>query len=277
MSAEHRPDPAPEPRDGAADPASTPAPEARRRRVWRLGTPLVVVVCGALFVVSASSSDGTDLRPGRYTDLASLVQNESDDYALLQQQAADLKTEVDALSASVVDKTVRRIRREADDLRRPAGLTAARGPGIRVVLSDASVDKLEAALNDPDLEIDRFVVHQQDIQAVVNALWAGGAEAMTIQGQRVVSTTGIKCTGSAVTLQGVPYPQPYVIEAIGDPLQLASALDADTDVGYFRVDASLPEIGLGYEMELEEEVEAPAFDGLLDIGYAVPLTQGAAG
>ena len=58
-------------------------------------------------------------------------------------------------------------------------------------------------------------MHQQDIQAVVNALWAGGAEAMTIQGQRVVSTTGIKCVGNVVILHGVPYSPPYRISAIG--------------------------------------------------------------
>ena len=51
---------------------------------------------------------------------------------------------------------------------------------------------------------------------MVNALWSGGAEAMTIQGQRVISTTGIKCVGNTVLLHGVPYSPPYVITAVGD-------------------------------------------------------------
>ena len=58
------------------------------------------------------------------------------------------------------------------------------------------------------------VVHQQDIQAVVNAMWRAGAEAVTIQGQRVISTTGIKCDGNLVSLHGVPYYPPY--EIVGD-------------------------------------------------------------
>ena len=49
-----------------------------RARLWRIGTPLVVLACGGLFVVSANNSEGTDLRPGRYTDLASLVDDEAD-------------------------------------------------------------------------------------------------------------------------------------------------------------------------------------------------------
>jgi len=77
-----------------------------------------------------------------------------------------------------------------------------------------------AGVDDDDL-----VVHQQDIQGVVNALWSGGAEALTIQGQRVIATTGIKCVGNTVVLHGVPYAPPYVIEAIGDQAALESALE----------------------------------------------------
>ena len=69
----------------------------------------------------------------------------------------------------------------------------------------------------PGLDPNVLVVHQQDIQAFVNALWAGGAEAISLQGQRLISTTGIKCVGNTVVLDGVPYSPPYVIEAIGDP------------------------------------------------------------
>ena len=66
-----------------------------------------------------------------------------------------------------------------------AGFTPVTGPPVTVTLDDAPAS-ITADGVDPDL----LVVHQQDIQAVVNALWRGGAEAMTIQGQRVISTTG---------------------------------------------------------------------------------------
>ena len=59
---------------------------------------------------------------------------------------------------------------------------------------------------------------------MVNALWSGGAEAMTIQGQRVISTTGVKCVGNTVVLHGIPYAPPYVISAIGNPDRLRAAL-----------------------------------------------------
>ncbi len=229
---------------------------------------------GALFAVSATNSEGTDLRPGRYTDLASLTEAESRSYQDLQAEAADLKTEVDQLTRAVDDDDVRRAEARAARLKGRAGLEAVRGEGVTVVLSDASQEALEAALaeaaDDPEADLDPLVVHQQDIQAVVNALWAGGARAVTVQGQRIVTTTGIKCTGSAVQLGGVPYPQPYTIQAVGDPAALVTALDADPYVSGFRADAERPDVGVGFALTQEPVVDAPAYDGLLDIDVARP-------
>jgi uncharacterized protein YlxW (UPF0749 family) len=261
------------------DPGAEPTPPARSRSTtaWRLGTPLVVTVVGALFVVSATNSQGTDLRPGRYTDLASLTEAESRSYEHLQGEATHLGTEVDRLTRDVDDERVRRAGRKAAALRSSAGLEAVSGPGVRIVLSDAPEDVLEAALADADgddpaadVNLQPLVVHQQDIQAVVNALWVGGARAVTVQGQRIVTTTGIKCTGSAVQLQGVPYPQPYTIEAVGDPADLVAAIDGDAWTSGFRADAARPEVGVGWELGEQDRVEAPAYDGLLDIELARP-------
>jgi uncharacterized protein YlxW (UPF0749 family) len=109
-------------------------------------------------------------------------------------------------------------------------------------------------------------VHQQDIQAVVNALWAGGAEAMTIQGQRVISTTGIKCVGNTVVLHGVPYSPPYRIAAIGNPAELQASLDASD-----YIDAYLTVVeshGLGYEVIPTGRLELPAYRGSTALKYA---------
>ncbi len=105
---------------------------------------------------------------------------------------------------------------EVAALRGPAGFEKVHGPAITVVLSDAPKDEINSAVENGEVTADQLVVHQQDIQAVVNALWAGGAEAMTLQEQRVISTTGIKCVGNTVVLHGVPYAPPYEITAIGD-------------------------------------------------------------
>lgn len=235
--------------------------------MWRIGTPVVVLLSGTLFVVSAQSSEGTDLRPGRYDDLASLVNAEAERYEGLADQVSDLTDEVAELTSQVEDDTVRRLRAEVERLRDPAGLVKRTGPGVRVTLSDAPDEVIDAASGDKNL----LVVHQQDIQAVANALWKGGAEAVTIQGQRVISTTGIKCEGNSVLLQGVPYPQPYVLEAVGDHEDLTRAIAEDAYLQIYRDQADDPDIAVGWDLELEDQVTAPAYDGLLGLSYARPL------
>ena len=227
----------------------------------------MVLLCGALFMVSAHNSQGTDLRPGRYTDLASLVSNEAARYDALKQRVADLNAEVQTLTESVNDTTVKRYQRRIERLKDPAGLVPRTGPGVTVTLSDAPEEVISAT----DLDRNLLVVHQQDIQAVVNAMWKGGASAVTINGQRIVSTTGIKCEGNAVQLQGVPYSQPYVISAVGDQTALLDAIDNDSYLQIYREQAADPSIQVGWTLALEDTLTAPAYDGLLDLNYARPL------
>ena len=241
---------------------------SRRFGPWRLGTPLVVLVCGALFVVSAENSQGTDLRPGRYTDLATLTGTEKQRVDSLTERVARTDAEVSRLTRQVDDTTVNRLKQQIDELKDPAGLVAHTGPGVRITLADAPEEKLQKVGEDA---ANLLVVHQQDVQAVVNALWRGGAKAVTIQGHRVVTTTGIKCSGSTIQLQGVPYPQPFVIEAVGDIDDLVRSIDDDSYVQLYREQAADPDIGIGWSMESASRITAPAYDGLRDLSYARPL------
>ena len=106
---------------------------------------------------------------------------------------------------------------------------------------------------------------------MVNAMWKGGATAITIQGQRVVSTTGIRCIGNSVQLQGVPYSQPYVISAVGDPAALTDAIARDPYLQVYREDAADPDIAVGWDEQVEDKITAPAYDGLLGLSYAQVL------
>jgi uncharacterized protein YlxW (UPF0749 family) len=235
-----------------------------------VATPLVGVLSGALFVVSAHSSEGTDLRPGRFTDLASMVRYDATRVDDLKSQVLDLNGQVAQLSASIGNKQVRAVNRKAAAMRGPAGLVEQTGPGVTVTLSDAPQELSASSPDNPNL----LLVHQQDIQAVVNAMWKGGAQAVTIQGQRVVSTTGIRCIGNSVQLQGVPYSQPYVISAVGDPTALQTAIDNDAYLQVYRDDADNPDINVGWDDVVETSITAPGYDGLLGLQYARALPTG---
>ncbi len=111
-----------------------------------------------------------------------------------------------------------------------------------------------------------LVVHQQDIQAVMNALWAGGAEAMTLMDQRVISTSAFRCVGNVLRLQGQVYSPPYVVQAIGDPKRLKAALAASETVQAYIEDAD--QVGLGWSVDSHDELLLPAFAGSTELQYA---------
>ena len=234
------------------------APATGRRAGTRSGgwpTPLAFAGAGLLLVTSRSTRTAPTCAPGRYDDLADLASRRPSASSGSSRRSADPQRRDRSLSEGLdehaLDAAAGAGRRAAD----PAGLRPVEGPGLTVTLDDAPEEVRER----PATTSSNAIVHQQDIQAVVNALWAGGAEAMTIQGQRVVSTTGIKCVGNTVMLHGVPYSPPYAISAIGDADAMRRSLDASPYIRAYleAVDA----YQLGWDVEREDDVEAPAYDG----------------
>ena len=238
----------------------------RLHRSWHVAAAAAFVVAGALFATTSLSSKGLDLRAASITDLGGVVRQERARADDLQSRLAGLNTEIDQLSHQVDNSAVANLQKQVDTLSEPAGLQAVSGPGLTVTLTDAPKSEIDKAGGDSGVSVDELVVHQQDIQAVVNALWAGGAEAMTIQGQRVVSTTGIKCVGVTVVLHGIPYSPPYRISAIGNPVDLQASLD-----GSDYIDAYLAVVearGLGYSVTQSARLEMPAYQGSTTLTYA---------
>jgi len=233
-----------------------------RRLAWRVLSPAVFVLAGSLFVTTAVSSDGTDLRAGRYGDLSTVVRQQTAEVDSLREERNALAAEVDQLTEGLTGTGVSAAQEQVNRLRVPAGLEAMVGPGLTVELDDAPAEQIAISGVDPNY----LVVHQQDIQAVANALWAGGAEAMTIQGQRVISTTGIKCVGTTVVLHGVPYAPPYVITAVGDPTELLRSINDSPYIATYL--DYVDRYDLGWDVLPHGRVEVPAYEGPLDLEYA---------
>lgn len=223
------------------------------RRLLSIG---VCVLAGFMIATSAINAGGTDLRPNRNTDLAGLIQSESARNRELAERVAALRKDVDALAKGDGRGVPEEQLRAAAEI---AGQLPVKGPAVVVVLDDARSD-----VQPPGVSPELLVVHQQDIQAMVNALWSGGAEAMTIQGQRVTSRTGVKCVGNSVVLHGVPYAPPYEIAAIGDPDRLERALADSSAAQIYR--QYVAAYGLGYSQRREASVTMPAYRGALDVG-----------
>ena len=239
--------------------AARGAGSPRRRRgaaAWQVGTVVVCLVGGALFGTAHAFS--TDRSVGtRSVDLSALVRDAERRAATLDAVAVALQAEVDRSAAQDRSPLVALERAAAAELEPAAGATPLTGPGLTVVLADAPRD---ADGNYPaGVDPDDLVVHQQDVQAVVNAMWAGGAEAMTIMDQRVLTTSAVRCIGNTLLLQGRTYSPPFVVTAIGDADAMTAALDAQPGVQLFR--RYVERYGLVYEVTALESVDVPAYDG----------------
>lgn len=232
---------------------------------WHINKPLrplisvavVIAVSSAMFVVSATTAQV----PRQPLDLVQLAQVEAGQVAAQAEQVDALRAEVNELAADTGVAT-------SDIPTRvtiASGATAVQGPGVTVTLDDAPTD---AWLHE-DVEADLLVVHQQDIESVVNALWAGGAEAVAVQGQRLISTSGIRCVGNVLRIHGQVYSPPYVITAIGDADQLRLYLDSSAAVSAYRRDAA--QLGLGWSVTTGN-LTVPAFSGATDLQYATAVT-----
>lgn len=234
----------------------------------RAATVAAFAAAGMLMATSAQQSAGTDLRPGRYDDLADLARQEGDRLTGLRSQIQELTDEIATLRTRSGSADLRRVERAGRPKRVAAGLEELEGPGLTVTLDDAPREVLASAGED----VNNAIVHQQDIQGVANALWDGGAEAMTIQGVRIISTTGIKCVGNTVILNGVPYSPPYRLAAIGEPELLRNALDRNPYVRAYRQAVDIWQ--LEWDVEESEELTAPAYAAPVELRHARPLTEG---
>lgn len=226
------------------------------RQRWPLAVLAIFVLSGFLFVAAAVSAGGADLRPAG-GDVASLLRDRAQRIEQQREDARGLRSDIDALSTTVAGSALDAFLGKIKQLEAPTGLTALQGPGIRVALTDAP-----RSADEPGIDPNYLVVHQQDIQAFVNALWAGGAEAISLQGQRLISTTGIKCVGNTVILDGVPYSPPYVIEAIGDIAAMDGALRTMPETITYREFARRYQLGLKVE----------SLDTVTIKGYAAPVS-----
>ena len=237
-----------------------------RSRAWRIGALCVSVVAGYAFVSSAVTSRGSDLRPAG-GDIAPLLQDRAREVELKRASATSLEDQIAGLSAAVGAPGLDQLISAGDIAARDAGIVELSGSGLRITLTDAPRSADEAA-TDPN----QLVVHQQDIQGFVNAMWAGGARAVTLQGQRLISTSGIKCVGSTVVIDGVPYSPPYVIEAIGTTSRLQNALDRSSQVEVYR--EYVRRYSLGLQTEIDSTITAPAYTGRVDLRHAEVPTDG---
>jgi len=176
----------------------------------------------------------------------------------LYKQVLQYKDEIDVLKENTDSSELL-----ADMLKRAeliAGLTKVEGPGIIITLRDST---LPNTLNlDPNL----YIVHDNDILRVINELCDAGAEAIQLNGERLISTSEIRCAGSTVSVNNNRYAAPYEIIAIGDSTNMENAIMM-RDGAY----DTLRSYGIAITVTKSSKVTVNAYMGQTNFKYASPV------
>lgn len=192
----------------------------------------------------------------------------------LQKQLADYKLRLEKLEKEQAAglSSARSLMESLREIRMLAGTVAVRGPGVIVTLHDSP--KRDPAETRKDV-IEDYMVHDSDIRAIVDELFAAGAEAVAVNNQRLVANSSIRCVGPVVLVNSVQIAPPYVIKAIGKPDVLDNALRMPGGVadanGLFLLDM------IEIQKVTSPTITVPAYTGSTRFKVAQPVEEGSAG
>lgn len=232
---------------------STPG---RRHRA----TVVAVAVFGLLVAVAAvQTSRNATVRDAGRAGLLAQIEAQRDDVASQQQQVAQLREGNTAAAAALTEltQTETAARTRLRRLQAATGFATVRGPGVRAELDQQPGVDAEGQLRDTDLAL------------LVNGLWGAGAEAISVNGQRLTGVSAIRTSGQAVEVNGVGVAPPYTVQAVGDPDTLQSRF-YDTGSG-LELDNLARDYGFTFEMDNVDELSLPAAPARLErLRSAVP-------
>ncbi|MDR5682999.1 MAG: DUF881 domain-containing protein [Armatimonadota bacterium] len=194
--------------------------------------------------------------------LAVMLRQEREARRRMEQQIAGLQVRVrEYEQAAAEGRTVTEsLQRQVEQFRVALGLQALEGPGVVVRVSEP---RLQPAGTGP------IVVQYQDLVGIANELWAAGAEAVSVNGQRIFATSGFSQVGGTIIVNLQRLSPPYVMLAIGDPATLEGALNIRGGLV-----EGLRGLGLEIRIERRERVTVPPYRGSIQFEYAKPVERG---
>lgn len=237
-----------------------------RRSPWRFGVPLVCLLAGLLLAATHGVSGGAEIRRSDAPRLVDLVRETQASVNRLKAERDELAGKIDSTHLKSSDAALAAMLRRSAELASEADMTPVHGPGLVVTLDDAQRDANGRFPR--DASPDDLVVHQQDILAVLNALWSTGADAIQMQDQRIIATSVPRCVGNTLLLNGRTYSPPYTITAIGNAAAMQAALAAAPLVILYK--QYVVRFGLGYQEDAKPDVQIVGHSEPVRMHFAQP-------
>lgn len=218
---------------------------------WKIGVGLTSMLLGMLLVFQFRTETNVKTYLPQFTTASELGIKWNRMQTDLNKKEQELKQLRQQLQEYNRDE-------ELKSLRMAAGVTPLRGPGVEITLTD--VQRPLKNYEDPNL----FIVHYDQLGMLVNELWAAGAEAIAVNGVRLVAQTGFSCAGTTILVGTRKLAPPYIIRAIGDAATLKAAL---TIPGGF-IDSQIRPFELGFKIEIKDSLYLPPYKGSSVFNYA---------
>lgn len=237
-----------------------------------------ISVCIICFLVSLfftlqvrtiNTSESDILRLKRENELRDEITQWKEVYEISKEKIDELNMKVEEYrkASSQIDSTVALMKQELDVANVLSGISAVKGPGITVELDDTeAIAEIHADAGFYDTNV--YIIHDTDILSVINELSAAGAEAFSVNGQRIISTTAIRCVGPLIQINGISLSAPYTISAIGKPETLMGALN----LRYGVID-EIKSAKIDVTIKKHNEITIPAYSKKLEYQYATPLSE----
>lgn len=232
-------------------------------RNYRWFLIIIGLIAGFMFSYQFRLTKNIEQNPSlsQAQTLVSQVNESRDERNALQHRAEKLRAELDN---AMTGEQLSSLKNELNSARKEAGLIEVKGPGVEVTLNDSN--KIVQPGENPNL----YVLHDEDVLKVINELKAAGARALSINGQRQLANSEIRCVGPTIlTNKFYRLTPPFIISAVGDPDNMVKSLQMRGGIieqlQFWSIQISVKKVS---------EITIPAYTGSLRFDYARPVFNG---
>lgn len=235
-------------------------------RKWLVPITLVCILSGFFLAfqlkVQASNTNVNPLSQ-KNTNLVTIIKDLEKEIKIQENQIEKTRNDLNALQSQQSSRKIQELKSQLDRLKIMAGLTPVVGTGIIIVIDDNKAGLKANPNDDPN----KYIVHYEHILNLVSELKVGGAEAISVNGQRLITTSEIRCVGNVILVNTTRIAPPFEIRAIGSPKLLAEIV-ANGELELLKASH--------FPVTLQEATELiiPAYKGELQFNYSQPAKEG---
>lgn len=231
---------------------------------WTIVAVIIGLTLGTYLAASWESETPAPVtRPeGSRQQVADTILGLESEQAELKKLIGQLREQIDQQQSQLANAktTLTEIGQELEAQKRDGGMVALKGPGLIVTVDDSASQTIPAG-DDPSL----YIVHEYHLRDVVNALWQSGAEAVAINGERLVGSTSVYCVGSTIMVNSTRLSPPYEIVAIGDPSAMEIWLNNPSVLQELKTRCKV--YGLQFKTARSDDLTVPSYTGSLAVKY----------